>query len=124
VAGDPSGNWSFVDQLYLNKSTLYLDEDKSFANRIINAALHVTLVSFLPSTVRSLSALREDPNLRRKILIWHGSWYLQPLCPVKHSFFKRNLFREDLLYPFSPQISFATDPWSLYYDVQGGTLLF
>ena len=124
VAGDLAGNWSFVDQLYLNKSTIYLDENKSFANRIINAALHVTLVSFLPSTIHALSALQEDPVLRRKILIWHGSWYLQPLCTVKHRLFKYNQFLEDLSYPLSPHASFVTDPWSLYYDAQGGMYLF
>jgi hypothetical protein len=123
IAGDPEGNWSFVDQLYLNKSTIYLNENKSFATRVINAALHATLVSFLPSAIRSLSTFREDPILRQKILIWHGSWYLQPLCPVKPTLSKHNLLKGDLSYPFSPQTSSTSDAWSLYYNAQGRTYL-
>ena len=121
--GNSEGNWSFVDELYLDNSTIYLKESKSFATRLINAALHVTLVSFLPSTIRSLTALREDPVLRQKILIWHGSWYLQQLCPVNHSLAKHNLLVGNLRYPFSSQTSSTIDPWSLYYNAQGWTYL-
>jgi hypothetical protein len=121
--GNSKGNWSFVDQLYLSKSTIYLDRSKSFATRVINAALHTTLVSFLPSTIRSLSALREDPVLRQKILVWHGSWYLQPLCPGKRIFFKHSLPMGDLPYPFVSSTASTIDPWSLYYNAQGLTNL-
>lgn len=121
--GDSGGNWSFVDQLYLNKSTIYLNENNSLATRVINAALHTTLVSFLPSTIRSLLSLREDRIFRQKIIIWHGSWYLQPLCTVKRNLSKHSLLIGGSLYPFSPQTSSAIDPWSLYYNAQGRTCL-
>jgi hypothetical protein len=117
--GDFGGNWSFVDQLYLNRSTIYLNENKSFATRVINAALHATLVSFLPSTIHSLSVFRKDTILRQKLLIWHGSWYLQPQCPIKHILSKHSLPMGDLLYPFLSHTSSAIDPWSLYYNAQG-----
>ena len=117
---DLAGNWSFVDQLCLNKSTTYLSEKNSFASRIINAALHATLVSFLPSTIRSLSAVRQDTINTERILIWHGSWYLQPVHPVEH---KHSLLIRDLSYPFSPQVS-AIDPWSLYYNAQGQIFIY
>jgi hypothetical protein len=118
---DSGGNWSFAGDLYLDKSTIYLNESNTFATRVINAALHSTLVSFFPSTIRSLSILRANPTLRHKILVWHGSWYLQPLCPVDYKLSKHNsLLMGEFSYPFLPHAS-VIDPWSLYYNAQGRT---
>jgi hypothetical protein len=118
---DSGGNWSFAGDLYLDKSTIYFNESNTFATRVINAALHATLVSFLPSTIHSLSTLRENPIFRPKSLVWHGSWYLQPLCPVDYKLSEHNsLLMRDLSYPFVPHAS-VIDPWSLYYNAQGLT---
>ncbi|RDB24789.1 hypothetical protein Hypma_007951 [Hypsizygus marmoreus] len=108
------GNWTFADNVYLNTSTAYIKDGDSFAIRIVNAALHATLTSFLPSTLHSLHVLEAHPIIRQKILIWHSSWYRQAHCsgdgPSKST-------APSLLEDFtSPTI--LVDPWSLYYNAQ------
>ncbi|KAG5645425.1 hypothetical protein DXG03_006249 [Asterophora parasitica] len=115
--GDPfeGGNWSFADALYDDRATAYLNGDRhSRALTIVNAALHATLTKFLPATLRALDALQNlQSSSTPKLLVWHGSWYLQRRCLAagqsKHAFTV-----PDLLNP--PR---NIDPWSLYYNAQG-----
>ena len=116
---DLQGNWSFAKQLYIDNSTAYLNKgDKSLGIQIVNAALHATLTAFLPSTLHSIQVFRNHTRLRRKRLVWHGSWYLDQECSIGYQPFKPGsaLFVDDIFNP--PQV---VDPWSLYYNAQGNT---
>ncbi|KAF8070419.1 hypothetical protein FPV67DRAFT_1019092 [Lyophyllum atratum] len=107
------GNWSFADRLYLNRSTAYVDDAAhSLGVRVVNAALHTTLTAFLPTTLPSLRAIESHPVIREKLLVWHGSWYMQPRCSVRNR--PRGAFV--IKDPLNPM--FSVDPWTLYYNAQ------
>jgi hypothetical protein len=113
------GNWSFAKQLYFDDSTTYLNKnDKSLAIQIVNAALHATLTTFLPPTLRSLQVFRDHTRWRKKLLMWHGSWYLEQACSMGYQTSRPRspLLVDDIFN--SPQV---VDPWSLYYNAQGNT---
>ncbi|KAF5385940.1 hypothetical protein D9615_002297 [Tricholomella constricta] len=106
------GNWSYADKLYLNRSTAYVDDDAhSLAVRIVNAALHTTLTTFLPSALRALAAIESHQAAPKPLLVWHGSWYLQARCLAAAN---SGFLVQDLLNP-----PYSIDPWSLYYNAQG-----
>ena len=119
-----SGNWSFVDDLWRNLNRSYLDTEilaDSFENRLINAALYATISCFLPSVIQSLRVIGKDPGIQRSLLVWHGSWFLQPSCTkagqpegvsTSRGFWEIN--------DANPLI----DSWSFYYNAQGGVTLF
>lgn len=106
--------WLFVDELYRNSSTMYLPRIRGShspaAQRIFNAAIHATFTSFLPSLRHTLREISQDPLLKKQIIIWHGSWFMQPVCSHSRRLRIRNL--EDLL------ASGGDDPWGLYYNAQ------
>jgi hypothetical protein len=114
-----SGNWTFVDDLWYNHSHSYLDTEivaDSFENRLVNAALYATISRFLPSVIRSLHVVGEDPDIQNGLLVWHGSWFLQPSCtkagqPEGVSSFRGFWEVNDR--------NVLVDPWSFYYNVQG-----
>lgn len=110
------GNWTFVDALYRNSSMVYLSDDTfrhsstraPNSRRIINAAIHTSLTVFLPAVIGTLRTLSQDQALRHKLILWHGSWFMQPTCnsvkPISSV--------EDLL-------ESTANPWALYYNSQG-----
>lgn len=109
-------DWVYDNHTYRNQSWPYL-EDNQFGIRIIKAALLHSLISFLPTTIRSLDLLQMTPNIQQKILVWHGSWYRYGQCSEIRSS-KTKLFVEDLLGPIARTPAFI-DPWGLYYNAQG-----
>ncbi|KAF8639577.1 hypothetical protein AX17_001479 [Amanita inopinata Kibby_2008] len=132
---DTMGNWSFVNDLYLNQSTRYFNFEESkgrtatsrmqdrqyqLATRIVNAALHSTLTIYLPGIMQTLLAIQKDPAIRSKVLIWHGTWYLHPIC-TNHGI-TRNIPLEPQLLPVFDEYDndiLASDSWSSYYNAQG-----
>lgn len=117
--GGLEGNWSFINGLPPNQSHLCLDSDtichESQAHRIVKAALHVTLTTFLPSIIHTLHTLHMDLMIRQKVIVWHGSWYIQPHCSNPASA-KPVRSVEDLLQLLAYAV---VDPWSIYYNAQG-----
>ncbi|KAI5890347.1 uncharacterized protein SCHCODRAFT_02631586 [Schizophyllum commune H4-8] len=78
-------------------------------DRLVNAALDVTLRSMLPEVIETLALMREDDVVSKNSLIWHGAWYKQPRCASgKPS--SSNILSEVL----SPSL----DPWTLYHNLQ------
>jgi hypothetical protein len=116
VSDGAGGNWAYQNQTFRNQTWSILN-DGSFAVRVIHAALHNTLVSFLPTTVHSLDLLSMNYSIQRKFLVWHGSWYRYAQCSDLHSS-KATLLVEDLLGPPVRRPGLI-DPWSLYHNVQG-----
>ena len=116
-----SGNWSFIDDLWQNYSRSYFDIETvadSFENRLANAALYGTISQFLPSVIRSLRVIGRDPVIQNSLLVWHGSWFLQPSCTKAgqpkgvssfHGFWEANNGNS------------LVDPWSFYYNAQGAS---
>ena len=114
-----SGNWSFVDDLWYNHNLSYLDAEivaDSFENRLINAALYATISWFLPSVIQSLRVMGKDSGIQRSLLVWHGSWFLQPSCTKtgqpegvssSRGFWEVN------------DTNALIDPWSFYHNAQG-----
>lgn len=118
---DTAGDWSFSDRLYLNSSSIYLaDRNNSTAARVVNAALHATLTQFLPTTLRTLGVLESNLTIRQKLLIWHGSWYLQPRCSAGGSL---STVQSDLLLDKVLSSPLPVDHWTLYYNAQGSNSL-
>lgn len=94
---------------------------------VIDAALHSTISTFLPSLLSTLIRLREHAGHRpilgtkKKIVLWYGSWFLPVSCAP------------DSLYVFSSegdnprrhlaqlftQAEATNNPWSAYYNAQG-----
>ncbi|KAG6920022.1 hypothetical protein DXG01_010090 [Tephrocybe rancida] len=93
------GNWVFPDQPVYNADS-----------PVVNAALHATLTRFIPSTVRALEAL--DGLKKRPLVVWHGSWLMDLGCSDR----KQRVMQDPLNVPL------ATDPWTLYYNVQGKSM--
>jgi hypothetical protein len=87
-----SGNWSFVDKF----SAVHAQPGPNLSHQIINAALHVTLETFLPDVIQVLRMIRMDKLIqdRGKLVLWHGS-----------------------ILDISPRG--ARDPWALYHNTQG-----
>lgn len=100
----PPGNWSFIND---PGASLELPTFQS----IIDAALHVTIVNWLPEVMKTLRVLESDVGIG-STLVWHSSWYIPPWCAN----------------PSIPKVPYSTpdtllkgrsDPWTLYYNAQG-----
>ncbi|PPR02425.1 hypothetical protein CVT26_011394 [Gymnopilus dilepis] len=114
--GGVSGDWTFAEQLCKEKN--YLEPYAcmvSLEYLIVNAALHATFTSFLPSLLGSLRTISEDHAIRSATVFWHGSWYMQPYC-AKAALPKDITLLRDVWSNMDKE-SFV-DPWSLYYNVQ------
>ncbi|KAF9268728.1 hypothetical protein L218DRAFT_994559 [Marasmius fiardii PR-910] len=125
--GTRSGNWTFLqDEMY---SPRYMEKNWSkpgqmsipsglprdkedIKSRVVIAALHATSTRFLPSVLETFRILRRDRVIRDKTLLWHGSWYMQPLCLNPHE--RGIVHPEDALLG-----SLNNDYWLLYYNAQG-----
>ena len=109
---------------------------------IIDAALHSTISTFLPSLLSTLSILlRGHSGHRRTILggtmtsskknnkpvLWYGSWFLPVSCaPDSLSVFSSSGSSSDtesdprhLLAQLLTQAEATNNPWSAYYNAQG-----
>ena len=119
-----SSNWNFVDDLWHNHSRSFLDTEivaDSFENQLINAALYATISWFLPSVIQSLRVMGKDPDIQNSLLVWHGSWFLEPSCtkagqPAGVSSSRGFWSVKDT--------NALIDPWSFYYNAQGGVTSF
>ncbi|KAL0577739.1 hypothetical protein V5O48_004233 [Marasmius crinis-equi] len=124
--GTPIGNWSFLqnptyDLTYMERKTQHAtisdvlpkDRDK-IEHRLVVAALYTTLNTFLPSVLETIRILRSDRLVRDKLLLWHGSWFIQPSCLSP---------RETGILMNSEDALFASlemnDNWLLYHNAQG-----
>ena len=116
-----SGNWNFVDDLWYNHSRSYLDPEfapDSFENRLINAALYATISWFLPSVIQSIRVLGKDHNIQNSLLVWHGSWFLQPSCTKAGQ--PEGLSSSHAFWEIK-DTNTLIDPWSFYYNAQGAS---
>ena len=93
---------------------------------VINAALHSTISTFLPSLLSTLSRLREHaghrPILRtKKPVLWYGSWFLPVSCaPDSLSVFSSS--ESDprrLLAQLLTHAEATNNPWNAYHNAQG-----
>jgi hypothetical protein len=108
------------------------DHDESaepdFTKLVINAALHSTISTFLPSLLSTLSRLREHAGHRPilgtrpgKPVLWYGSWFLPVSC-APHSLSVFSSSKSDprhLLARLLTQAEAMNNPWSAYYNAQG-----
>jgi hypothetical protein len=110
----PAGNWTFTEEIPCRP--IYPRHHGVFDCRthqrdaIINAELHATLDSFLPSALEIFRKLRSNPATQEKLLIWHGSWYSSCVCsdPMGATYLYKAYDCEVM-----------DDLWSLYYNAQG-----
>ncbi|EIM85105.1 uncharacterized protein STEHIDRAFT_158799 [Stereum hirsutum FP-91666 SS1] len=104
--------------------------------KIILAALHTTLTTYLPSLLTHLSALRTadgfPPILGTRPVIWHASWYmLPPSCysrarsgsgfgsgPHLGATEGSDLLPPELTYLLAIIDGVICDPWNVYYNIQ------
>jgi hypothetical protein len=93
---------------------------------VIDAALHSTIGTFLPSLLSTLSRLREHaghrPILGTKPVLWYGSWFLPVSCaPDSLSVFSSSESDDPrhLLAQLLAQAEAMNNPWSAYYNAQG-----
>ncbi|KAJ8496656.1 hypothetical protein ONZ45_g12358 [Pleurotus djamor] len=114
--GTPQGNWSFISG-YTPATDLGPAKpkvlDRQSHGLILDAALNVTISTFLPSVLPALRRIRRQNISRSSIMIWHGNWFVNPSCD-KHGQHRglRSKNVEDLaLYAIE-------DPWVLYYNAQ------
>ncbi|THU89369.1 hypothetical protein K435DRAFT_865347 [Dendrothele bispora CBS 962.96] len=98
--GTDTGNWTFVASITSPIDVAHAEP----AQKIVAAALNVTIGRFLPELMQTLEVIRQEPNIKSKLLIWHGSWYLR--SSYLNGSDSRKLF-------FRPN-----DLWSLYYNAQ------
>ncbi|ESK93682.1 hypothetical protein Moror_1499 [Moniliophthora roreri MCA 2997] len=107
------GNWSFLDALprFKNSNGVEVLWEGEIERKIIAAALYTTLFTFLPSVSQTFQTLRNQRDLRGKLLLWHGSWFIQPKCLNPQG---RTIT--------DPRSAFSTGPgtnhWVLYYNAQ------
>ncbi|KAF8973173.1 hypothetical protein BDZ97DRAFT_658718 [Flammula alnicola] len=114
------GNWTFTKTLCADNN--YLDPlgcDATLGSRLVNAALSATTDRFLPSLLLSLQAISKDFEIARSLLVWQGSWYIQPLCAKAGLPGTIPLLRDI----WSDSEGALIDPWSIYYNSQGENLL-
>lgn len=107
-------------------------EHADFTKQVINAALHSTISTFLPSLLSTLSRLREHAGHHRPILgtttppikpvLWYGSWFLPVSCaPDSLSVFFSSSSSDPrhLLAQLLTQAEAMNNPWNAYYNAQG-----
>ena len=94
---------------------------------VIDAALHSTISTFLPSLLSTLIRLREHAGHRpilgtkKKIVLWYGSWFLPVSC-APDSLFVFSSEGDDPrrhLAQLLTQAEAMNNPWSAYYNAQG-----
>jgi hypothetical protein len=118
------------------------DHDESaepdFTNLVINAALHSTISTFLPSLLSTLNRLREHAGHRsildswvpppqktktktKKPALWYGSWFLPVSCALDSLsvFSSSGSDPRHLLAQLLTQAEAMNNPWSAYYNAQG-----
>jgi len=94
---------------------------------VIDAALHSTISTFLPSLLSTLNTLREHAGHRpiletKKPVLWYGSWFLPVSCaPDSLSAFSSSGSESPrhLLAQLLTQAEAMSNPWSAYYNAQG-----
>ncbi|KAH9996666.1 hypothetical protein BJV74DRAFT_827424 [Russula compacta] len=113
---------SRLDHLLLLPSASH---DDDFQKRLLSAALHSTISTFLPSLLSTLTKLREHAGHRailgKKPVLWYGSWFLPLSCaPDSLSVFSQNSNSDPrrLLARLLAQAEAVHNPWSAYYNAQ------
>jgi hypothetical protein len=95
---------------------------------VINAALHSTISTFLPSLLSTLGRLREHAGHRpilgtpqKKPVLWYGSWFLPVSCAPDSlsAFSSSESDPRHLLAQLLTQAEAMNNPWSAYYNAQG-----
>jgi len=113
---------------YYNDHLMHPSAEPDFTNLVINAALHSTISTFLPSLLSTLSRLREHAGHRpilgtppKKPVLWYGSWFMPVSCaPDFLSVFSSSESDpRHLLAQLLTQAEAMNNPWSAYYNAQG-----
>lgn len=128
---------SWLDDLLQASPAEFRLKPSSDLEKIILAALHTTLTTYLPSLLTHLSALRTadgfPPILGTRPVIWHASWYmLPPSCysrarsgsgfgsgPHLGATEGSDLLPPELTYLLANIDGVICDPWNVYYNIQG-----
>ena len=111
-----------VDHLSLPSASSEPDTTKL----VIDAALHSTISTFLPSLLSTLSRLREHAGHRpilgtKRPVLWYGSWFLPVSCaPDSLSVFSSSEGDpRHVLTQLLTQAEAMNNLWSGYYNAQG-----
>ncbi|KAF5345353.1 hypothetical protein D9758_008447 [Tetrapyrgos nigripes] len=107
--GSATGNWTFVENIGYSMPEV---TKVAQAQKIVAAALNVTITRFISEVTRTLEILRRDPDISHKILIWHGSWFATTSRP---EVWQTN--QDTMRFPLD-------NPWLLYHNIQGRSPLF
>lgn len=96
---------------------------------IVQAALRATLQVWLPTTLKTLSALREIPGgpgtTAQKTIIWRGEWFQSEICHRSQKTQTRKSFAAPLLenalglQHTGGKSRGVDNPWEAFYNVQG-----
>ncbi|KAJ3867989.1 hypothetical protein EV359DRAFT_33277 [Lentinula novae-zelandiae] len=114
--GTLQGNWSFVQKPLRIMRGREIERDgrvgentlesrNLYGEGILDIALRVTVDKFLPEIVETLKALSKEAQQHRQVVLWHGSWIMEPVCARKDA---RGLSTLDS----------KMDPWTLFYNAQ------
>ncbi|KAH9485149.1 hypothetical protein JR316_0002056 [Psilocybe cubensis] len=112
-----AAGWAFALELCASVNYLHPTPcNVNLEHTLVNAALHATINSFFPALLRTLRVISNDLEISKSLILWHGTWFIQPLCAVlglpKRFPLVRNLYSNS-----KPPNSI--DAWSLYYNSQG-----
>jgi len=107
------GNWSSVllEGKPFKGARIKQDDGQSgatkvFGEKILDAALRVTVNRFLPETMETLKVLSRGTQQNKQRVLWHSSWYMKPTC-TEDGGGKKGVLDSNL------------DPWTLFHNAQG-----
>ncbi|KAH7876783.1 uncharacterized protein C8R40DRAFT_116886 [Lentinula edodes] len=120
--GTLQGNWSFVQKPLRIMRGREIERDgrvgentlesrNLYGEGILDIALRVTVAKFLPEIVETLKALSKEAQQHRQVVLWHGSWIMEPECAGKDA---RGLSTLDS----------KMDSWTLFYNAQGKMIVY
>lgn len=113
----PAGDWTFAENLCNSVNYLRtISCDVDLEHLLANAALHATIKSFLPALLRTLRVISNDLEITNSLILWHGNWFIQPLCATS-GFPNRFSFVRDVY--SDSKVDSLIDSWSLYHNSQG-----
>ncbi|KAF9564809.1 hypothetical protein CPC08DRAFT_231408 [Agrocybe pediades] len=110
-----AGNWTYTRRLCKDYSYIGSKCDLDLEYRIVNAAFHATVGQFLPRLLTTLVHLSRNSASDKPTLIWHGSWYIPPVC-ARNAMPKSATLVPDKWSDHNGKES--VDPWTLYYNAQ------
>ncbi|KAJ3727054.1 hypothetical protein C8R42DRAFT_400304 [Lentinula raphanica] len=113
--GTREGNWTFARKPNANARLRREDVDDDdttkelYVKRILDVALRATVDTFLPEVVETLKALSKEDRQHDRVVLWHGSWFIESACAQGTEDDTRMMNVLDS----------RMDPWTLFYNAQG-----